>query len=53
MLLLQEQLWQAAQKVEELLISKASVLSRAVAVDIDTESRCLTSLPLLLGQIPA
>jgi hypothetical protein len=45
----QADVWQAALDVEELLLKKASILSAAIAVDIDTGSRCLKSLPALLN----
>lgn len=36
--------------VEQLLVSNAALLSQNVAIDIDPERRCLTSLPLLLDR---
>ena len=42
--------WEAALAVEQLLVSNAALLSQNVAIDIDPERRCLTSLPLLLDR---
>ena len=49
-LLLQEDIWQAALQAEELLLSKAAVLSATVAVDLDATGRSVRTLPVLLDK---
>ena len=46
----QEDTWNAALRAEELLLSKAAVLSATVAVDIDAASRSMRTLPALLDK---
>lgn len=42
--------WDAALAVEQVLLSNAATLGQNVAIDVDPDSRCLTSLPLLLDR---